>query len=224
MNKQLKDFLTGLSVLLLYLFSSIISTLILSLLKIDITNFNRIQKIIYNLTYEFILILIITFIYRKTIINDIKNLNKSYLSYIRYWFIALILMLISSIIINMLTNINTSTNQEIVVDTFKKAPIYTTILTIIGAPVLEELVFRLSFRKMFKTDILFIIISGLFFGFMHVANPNRALELIYIIPYSIPGIIFAYTLAKSNNIIIPIGLHFLHNTLMILLQFILIQL
>lgn len=222
MKKELKDFLIGLSVLLLYLFSSFISLLILSIFNINTNNFSNIQKIIYNLSYELILILIIIFIYRKRIINDIKTFKKSNFSYIKYWIIALILMLISNIIINMFTNIDTSSNQEIIVNTFKKAPIYTSILACLFAPILEELVFRLSFRKMFKTNIIFIILSGLFFGFMHVSNPSSLLELVYIIPYSIPGFIFAYTLTKSNNILVPIGLHFLHNTLMILLQFILI--
>ena len=222
MKKELKDFLIGLSVLLLYLFSSFISLLILSIFNVNTNNFSNIQKIIYNLSYELILILIIIFIYRKKIINDIKMFKKSNFSYIKYWIIALILMLISNIIINMFTNIDTSSNQEIIVNTFKKAPIYTAILACLFAPILEELVFRLSFRKMFKTDIIFIILSGLFFGFMHVSNPSSLLELVYIIPYSIPGFIFAYTLTKSNNILVPIGLHFLHNTLMILLQFILI--
>ena len=221
MKKELKDFLVGLSVLLLYLLSSFISVLILSILNIDISSFNKIQKIIYNLSYEFILILIIIFIYRKKLINDIKCFKKSYFSYIRYWFIALILMLISNIIINMFTNIDTSSNQEVIINTFKKAPIYTTILACLFAPILEELVFRLSIRKMFKTNIIFIVISGLFFGFMHVSSPSSILELLYIIPYSIPGIIFAYTLTKSNNILVPIGLHFMHNSLMILIQFIL---
>lgn len=222
MKKELKDFLIGLSVLLLYLFSSFISLLILSIFNVNTNNFSNIQKIIYNLSYELILILIIIFIYRKKIINDIKMFKKSNFIYIKYWIIALILMLISNIIINMFTNIDTSSNQEIIVNTFKKAPIYTAILACLFAPILEELVFRLSFRKMFKTDIIFIILSGLFFGFMHVSNPSSLLELVYIIPYSIPGFIFAYTLTKSNNILVPIGLHFLHNTLMILLQFILI--
>ena len=93
-------------------------------------------------------------------------------------------------------------------------------MAIIFAPILEELVFRLSFRNMFKTDIIFIIASGLFFGFMHVSSPNSLLELIYIIPYSIPGIVFAYTLTKSKNIFVPISLHFVHNTIMMIFQFI----
>ena len=35
-----------------------------------------------------------------------------------------------------------------------------------------------------------------------------------------PGCVFAYTLTKSDNIFVPISLHMLHNTLMIVLQFV----
>lgn len=225
MQKELKDFIKGLSVLLLYLLSSFITALFVSLLHININNFTKMQKIIYNLSNELILVFIIILIYRKKIINDFKNFkNCHFINYIRYWLIAITLMLISNIIINMITGIDTSTNQEIIVNTLKKAPIYTAVLTIIIAPILEELVFRLSFKKMFKTNIIFIITSGLFFGFMHVSDPKSLIELIYIIPYSIPGFIFAYTLTKSNNIMVPIGLHFIHNTSMFILQLILILL
>lgn len=219
-KQEIKNSLIGLSVLLLYLFSDFFSYIILSSFHINVNNFSKTQKIIYGLSFEFILILIIAFIYRKKIKNDIINFkNCHFNNYIKYWFISLLLMSISSIIINMFTHIETSSNQEIIVNTFKKAPLYIVIVTILFAPILEELVFRLSFRKMFKTDIIFIILSGLFFGFMHVTDPKSLLEFVYIIPYSIPGLIFAYTLAKSDNICVPITLHFMHNALMILIQF-----
>ena len=222
MIKELKNFSVGLFVLLLYLISSYLFSFILSLF-IDINNLSLINKVLINLGFEFILLLIIIFIYHKTLINDLKKFRECHFSsYIRYWFIAIGLMLISNIIINLITSIDTSSNQKSIVETLSKAPIYTIIVTTIFAPIMEELVFRLSFRKMFKTDILFIILSGLFFGFMHVSSPSSLLELLFIIPYSIPGCIFAYVLTKSNNIFVPIGLHFIHNLSMILLQFILI--
>lgn len=219
MKKELKNMLIGISVLLLYLLSDYIYSFILILFNINFNNLNITQKTICNLSFEFVLILLIGFIYRKKIIADLKNIKKCHFSnYIKYWICALGLMLISNIIINMFTSIDTSTNQEEIVNIFSKAPIYTFILTVFFAPILEELVFRLSFRKMFKTDTLFIIISGIFFGFMHVTSPSCFAELLYIIPYSIPGIIFAYVLAKTDNILIPIGLHFIHNSIMMIFQ------
>ena len=210
MKQKLKNIFTGLSVILIYLLSNYLLTNILSILN----NFNNNQKIIFNICYELIILSIIIFIYRKQLINNFKKIKYvHFIEYIRYWFITIILMSITSIIINMLTNINTSSNQKIIIKTFSESPIYIIILASIIAPILEELVFRLSIRKIFNNDKLFIIISGLFFGFMHIAYSSSILEYLYIIPYSIPGFIFA-------NIFVPIGLHFIHNTLMILLQII----
>ena len=63
--------------------------------------------------------------------------------------------------------------------------------------------------------------SGLIFGSMHViGNFNSLIDLLFIIPYSIPGFMFAYIYKKTNNICVPIGMHCMHNSIMILLQII----
>lgn len=223
MKQEIKDTSTGLSVLILYLLSKYILLLILMIFKINPSNLSIIEKNIYNILYQLILLGIILFIYRRTIIKHLKEFKNIHFSnYIRYWVLAILLMAISNILINVFAHINTSTNQQIIETSFAKSPISTCLLAVIIAPLLEELVFRLSFRKMFKTNILFIILSGLFFGIMHLANASSLLELLYIIPYSIPGMIFAYTLIKSKNIFVPIGLHCIHNILMILLQLLLL--
>ena len=126
--------------------------------------------------------------------------------------------MITNIIIINITNINSSTNQEYITKLLGKYPIYTIVATILIAPLTEELIFRLNIRKIFKNNIVFIITSGLVFGALHMTVATSIKELLFIIPYSIPGFIFAYTLTKSKNIFVPISLHMLHNTVMILLQ------
>ena len=223
MKQEVKDTLTGLSVIILYLLSKYILLFILMILKINPNNLSILGKSICNILYQLSLLGIIVLIYKKIIIKHLKQFKHSHFaSYIRYWIIAIILMTLSNMLINMFTHIDTSTNQQMIEANFTKSPISTILSVIVIAPILEELVFRLSFRKIFKTDILFIILSGLFFGIMHLANASSLLELLYIIPYSIPGMIFAYTLTKSKNIFVPIGLHCLHNSLMVILQLLLI--
>ena len=41
-------------------------------------------------------------------------------------------------------------DEKSIIETLKIAPIYTFIITVFVAPILEELVFRLSFRKIFN--------------------------------------------------------------------------
>ena len=215
-----KNQIIGLSVFLGYLLLSFFSDNILLLFGID--RLSNTLKVIISLVYELFILMSIIIIYLNTItknLKDYKNKFNNYLSYIKYWFLCLGLMMISNIIITMITSINSSTNQEYIVKLLDKYPFYTIIISAIIAPITEELVFRLSIRKIFNNDYLFIIISGLLFGLLHLTVAKSALELLYIIPYSIPGFIFAYTLKKSKNIFVPISLHMLHNTVMILLQF-----
>lgn len=222
--KKYKDSLIGLAVFIGYLLLSQYSNVVISLLGFK--SLSTSLKLLISIVYDLLIITGIIFIYLKTIVKDFNNFRQNFQyyfnTYSKYWFLNLGLMMISNIIISSLISINSSTNQQYIVSLLDKYPIYTFITTILIAPVLEELAFRLTFRKIFKTDILFIFLSGLIFGTLHFSVATSIQELLYIIPYSIPGWIFAYTLKKSNNIFVPISLHMFHNTIMTVLQFILL--
>ena len=218
--KKYKDIIIGILVFLGYLLLSKYADNILILL-----GFNKLStplKLIVSIIYELFILLTVIFIYLKTIVNDFidykQNIKYYINNYLKYWFLNLGLMMITNIIIINITNINSSTNQEYITKLLGKYPIYTIVATILIAPITEELIFRLNIRKIFKNNILFIITSGLVFGALHLTVATSFKELLFIIPYSIPGFIFAYTLTKSKNIFVPISLHTLHNTVMILLQ------
>ncbi len=221
--KKYKDIIIGILVFLGYLLLSKYADNILILL-----GFNKLStplKLIVSIIYELFILLTVIFIYLKTIVNDFidykQNIKYYINNYLKYWFLNLGLMMITNIIIINITNINNSTNQEYITKLLGKYPIYTIVATILIAPLTEELIFRLNIRKIFKNNIIFIITSGLVFGALHLTVATSFKELLFIIPYSIPGFIFAYTLTKSKNIFVPISLHTMHNTLMILLQLLL---
>lgn len=227
-NYEFRDMLKGFGVLFLYLIASSFMSVVFSLFGIDIYNLNIIVRQICLIVYEITLTLIIVYIYRKNFIPDfkkfIKNNRKYFKEYFKYWIWLLILMIGSNMIVTMFTTTEVAQNQQSIVETLGIAPIYTFILTVFTAPILEELVFRLSFRKIFKhTNFLYILFSGLFFGAMHVLGSCTNLtDLLFIIPYSIPGFIFAYCYTKSKNICVPISLHFIHNGVMMCLQILLL--
>ena len=226
-EKNTKNVLTSIFVLLFYLYVSIFSTGFLYLFNIDYNNLDNIYKVLYSIGIELFVTFTIILIYKEDLkvgFKDfIKNNIKYFKQYIKYWFLMLVLMMGSNIIITLFTTTATSTNQEIIINELTQFPIYTFIVTVLIAPIQEELVFRLSFRKMFKNDFIFIALSGLIFGFMHVITSlDNIVNILFIIPYSIPGIIFAYCLKKSKNICVPISLHFIHNGIMMSLQFLLL--
>ena len=218
--KKHKNIIIGILVFLGYLLLSAYADNLLILL-----GFNRLStplKLVVSIIYEILMLLTVIFIYLKTIVNDFidykQNIKYYINNYLKYWFLNIGLMMITNIIIINITSINNSTNQEYITKLLGKYPIYTIIATILIAPITEELIFRLNIRKIFKNNIIFIITSGLVFGVLHMTVATSIKELLFIIPYSIPGFIFAYTLTKSKNIFVPISLHTLHNTVMILLQ------
>ena len=226
-NKDLRNMWIGIGVIMLYLIASSLPYGFLALFEINYNNLNFVSRQIYLLFYEIALTLIIVYIYRQDFIPNFKELKKNiptyFNKYFKYWILLLGLMGLSNIIITNFTTTMTSENQQTIVDLLGQAPIYTIIITMFVAPILEELVFRLSFRKIFAhTDILFIFFSGLLFGLMHVLDTlENLIDLLFIIPYSIPGFIFAYLYTKEKNIFLPISIHFLHNSVMLLIQILL---
>ena len=227
-NIELRNMFIGFGVILLYFIASVLPYDFISFFGINYNDLNIIARQIYLILYELFLTLIIVYIYRNDFIPNfkdfIKNITIYFKKYFKYWFLILGLMYVSNLIITMFTTTLTPQNQQSVIETLIEAPFYTFIITVFIAPILEELVFRLSFRKIFaKTNILFIFFSGLLFGCMHVLGSlENLVDLLFIIPYSIPGFIFAYLYTKSKNIFVPISLHFIHNGIMMILQILLI--
>lgn len=182
-------------------------------------------KVVYILIYELLYILILILLYRKTFKENLKEYLKNIKSmkkYMDYWALSFILMISSNMLILFLFPDSVATNQEALNELFAKVPIYIIVSSVIYAPFIEETIFRLSLRNIFKSDKLFIIVSGLVFGALHVVGSfEKWSDLVYILTYSIPGFVFAYTLVKSKNIFVPMSLHLFHNGFMTLMQVVL---
>lgn len=206
--------------LLLLLFSSLVAVF----LGIDYNNLSRINKIIFLLVCDLIYLIFLIFCYYKTIKKDLKEYIKSFNKYFeesfKYWLTGLIGMVISNLLIIFITKNNMANNEEAVRSLIDLAPLYMLFNVSIYAPLTEELIFRKGFKDMFKTKWVFIIMSGLTFGAMHVVSSvTNISQLLFIIPYSCLGIAFAYNYYKSNNIFSSIVMHSLHNTLAIVIYF-----
>ena len=127
-------------------------------------------------------------------------------------------MAVANLILYFFVTKDLSDNEQMVRQLFQTNPLLIYISAVIVAPILEELVFRGSFYYVFKNPFLFIFVSGFLFGLIHVVNSETIGQFLYIIPYSIPGFVFAYALYKSKNFFVPIGLHFIHNGVLVSLQ------
>lgn len=223
-NTLPKRLIKAIGIIFLYFFITAFYRDFLLIFGINYSNLNGISKTIYLILYDAGLAILLIYIYKKDFLNNfkdyIKNISK-YLDFIRIWIVALILMVISNAIIINFTTEKAADNQQAIIDQMHIFPIYVIVSAIVTAPIIEEIIFRLTFRKVIKNNILFIIISGLTFGALHVITSyTNVTDLLFIIPYSIPGCAFAYMLVKTDNICVPISMHMLHNTIMIIFQLI----
>ena len=135
------------------------------------------------------------------------------------------------------TGTDTSANQEVINQMLSSsgyAAFVTICMTIIFAPIVEELVFRKSFFNLFKEKgWKTIIITGIIFGAIHVTeaiftelanvNPDRDVilfELTGLVSYAASGIALGYIYKKYNyNIWVTITVHALYNAISVLMFF-----
>ncbi len=225
MTETQKGIIKGIFAIALYFICNLtdLNVIILKILHIDYSNWSSFMACAYLIIFQLILLLAIFFMFKDTYIKNFKeykNNFKNYMNeYIKYWFIALGLMIVSNLIINLIAS-GIAPNEQGVRDMLDIEPLYTFISAVILAPLLEESIFRLAIRKIIPHQKwIFILVSGLFFGLLHViGNVDVWTDWLYLLPYSVPGLVFAYTLTKSNNIFVPISLHFIHNFILITIQ------
>lgn len=221
-KNRLLYLIKGLGTLFLYFFISYIRDIPFYLLNINLEDLPEVTYKIYLLVIEVIMILLIYLIFEKEIneaIDDIKiNHQKYFYTHFKTYIIGIVIMLGSNIIINFIGGAM-STNETAVRNEFYSFPITTYISAVFLAPLVEEFVFRLGIKSIIKNKILFIIISGLFFGYLHVIKmPFNILFPLYLLSYSAPGLTFAYMMSKTNNIFTSIGFHLMHNGILMSMQ------
>ena len=217
----------GIGAMALYFLLPYLEGVPFAIIGVDTTTLPIWVKVFYLIMYSVLTASLIMIIYNKKLSKDFKDMKKNSIKYfnkyIKYWLIGLFIMMVSNLFINLIVTNDIPSNEQAIRETFNISPLYIFFSAVIYAPIVEELIFRQSIKNIFHNKWLFIIISGLLFGSMHVFGDFKNIaDLLYIIPYSTPGIIFAYMLEDSDNICVPMSFHFIHNGILISLQFILL--
>lgn len=220
--KNIKNIIK-LTILLIIFFNigSIING-IFSLIGIDFELLN-IKDISYlDGLCETLMFIIVILFYRKDLTSDFYNFKENFNVNMFFKLAAIFLGVkigsafltgIISIIIGV--NITTSENQSLI-DLFTSAsPLIMLLSSTYLAPVVEEGIFRLGIRKIIKNNYLFIIISGLIFGLMHIFPTSLAIAeaLTYGVVYVAMGWVLSWIYVKTDNIWYGIIIHALNNLL-----------
>ncbi|MDD4035938.1 MAG: CPBP family intramembrane metalloprotease [Bacilli bacterium] len=216
----MKKFTRGIMIFLAYFIYSILLTLPLELLNIDIKSLSVVVKTLYLVLADIIFIIILIKTYSKDLREAYYDFKDNYKDYIddmfKYWILGLLTMVITNFAIVYLTPSEMASNEEAVRNLITKAPIYMVFSTVLFAPLSEEIIFRRAFRDLFESKWLYVLMSGMVFGALHaVTEFSNFYEILFIIPYSALGIAFALLYVKNNNILTPIIMHTLHNAILV---------
>ena len=215
--KRLNKWLLTLGLMISYLIFEIVYILI----GIDLTNLTFDMYLLLTIIkYSFFMLLLII-IYRKYLKEKWFDFRKNFSKYmkisIKDWYVGILIMLFSNIIINQFIP-NLGENEETIQSMITLSPIYALIFTSFFAPFNEEMIYRKSLQNCFNNKYLFMIVSGLIFGFIHVMGSNNPYEYLLIIPYGALGFMFAHTLSKTDNIYCTIIMHMMHNFILTIIS------
>ena len=148
-------------------------------------SFNNIPLYLYNLysiSTQIIFISSIIYIYREDLKNNLNDFKINYKKYLKmglkYWFIGLNIMIISNILISLYTSISLPENEEIVRKLFDMSPLLMSISIIFLAPLGEELIFRKTLFNLIPYKWIYILLSGLIFGGLHIIGTDSLLSIL----------------------------------------------
>lgn len=224
METSVSKIIKTIIVIILFLVYGLLTNIIAHAIGIDTSTLNQLQTNLLDLAFCIVFMIIIYFLYFKTVNHDIKDFFAKFKEYfkfgLKWWLIGLIIMVTSNIIITYFFHI-TATNEINVMNEVNIRPIYMLFSVVIYAPFVEELVFRKSLKDVFKNGFLYIVVCALLFAGIHIlssydpAATFDKLQLLFAIPYGALGGIFGYIYYKKDNIFISIFFHALHNLIIV---------
>lgn len=219
----MKEKIKNIIICLLIILSMFVSTYYISMFLGFISN-DEIQNLIANLIYLIILI----YIFRKEIFFSFKNLKGNFKKILnigfKYWSLGIFIMIVSNLVINLfIFKGSIAENEEMARSIIIASPIYGFISSVIIAPFLEEIIFRVSLKRVFNNKYIYAVFSGIIFGLMHAISGSPTwLDLVYIIPYGALGFAFGLMYAETDNVFTSVIMHTLHNLMSFSLVFILL--
>lgn len=188
----------------------LLASFVMALLTLFIKN----ENLAYLFTYLLLAIFFIIF-YKNKIIDDAKNLKKDLT--LKNILIPISLFILCFIVNDILIQLlKVKANNEIIVEkTLLNSPLLTIPYMCIFAPIVEEMTYRLPYKK----NKLSIFISTLVFSLLHIVY-KTPIDLIFIIPYFILSSGLSYAYFKNENILMSIIMHIINNSINIMLLFI----
>lgn len=210
-------------IFLLFYFGQLIEYIPIILFRMDINSISYSTNILLSLFSNLCILIILLLIYRKSLKKDFISLKRSPMKMLdtsfKYYFLGLIGMVITNLLLTFIFKGGGSSNEKIVQEMIDNMPYLMILNAGIVGPIIEELVFRKPYLEAFKNKYMCIIFSGIIFGLLHViTTADSFIGYMYFLPYAFLGFGFACMDYKQDNIFPSIIMHMFHNTLLVLLS------
>lgn len=196
-------------------------------------NFTNEAGIISNFIIYMIGIVVLVILSIQVLKADYASLNKKLFPILSMLGMGYLFMIGGNIISGALSEIlskllnhtaDTSVNQESInaMLTSSLAPLMI-FVAVVGAPIVEELVFRKAFFSLIKNQWTALVVSSLVFSLMHILGETTfAGFLINLIVYGTSGAALGFVyIYYKRNIYAPIFVHALSNLISVLLFYLL---
>lgn len=198
--------------------------------------FKNLDPIVF-LMYEHFFIFFVLFVLTKELIyQEISKFKRNLKNNLKIVFSGYGFLILGSIILSLVSfyilqgfgiKYTSSENQKNVIFIAQNySPIFIILLSVIFAPFSEEIVFRLCIFKFLKKYNRYFayVLSILIFSILHIMNEIlnvkfNFLSFLQLLNYVWPTIIITRYYDKNENIIFPMGIHFINNLVGILLVF-----
>lgn len=217
----MKKTIKNLSIYLFTILSQFIPKYLIQILPKIITD--NIPRVYVLLIFDAVIVALLLFFFKDEIKEEFKILKKDPINLIgdnaKYYLYGFMAMAAINMLISVLTSIDSSDNQQLIDQIFVSYPIYVFVSAVILAPLNEELIYRKLFKNVIKNKTLYLVMSGLFFGLVHVIYSfDSWKDLLFIFSYGALGYTLAYIYDKSKTIFVPIFYHSFHNLVAFLMM------
>ena len=183
---------------------------------VNMANIHGELALYMQLIADFLLLGLIVFIYYNSIKEDFKKLKTNFkkvaLKSLAIFAIGLVLYTITSIIIVTLFPNIESDNTNSLLNIFDNQPILLFISTIFYYPIIEELVFKKTFKDIINNKWAFVIITAILnASFEVLLSYNNLINIVNIIPSFILYATYSYMYYERDSIVVPIAYRMLYN-------------
>lgn len=180
----------------------------------------------FNLIYLVFLAFVSLYIFKPYLTKSLQAMKGRWMKQLLYACTIgtvkfYVFNIVSSLLILLLVPNSSSANQDAIAGMTTTAPMVMAITTVVLAPFVEEMIFRVGLFQLFytKNRKLAYLVSSLAFGFVHIVaglSSGDLSQIFYLLPYGLLGYVLCDIYESRQSIFVPMIVHSMNNLIAML--------